>query len=117
MKRFGASAAVCAVLLLLAGGVSLADRRMADEGAEKTVALFAVDGMTCGGCEAGVRVKVGKLDGIEKVTASYREGRAEVTYDPAKVTPEGIIAAIEELGYTAKLLERRSAGGGESGSR
>lgn len=117
MKKLAASAAACAVLLLIAGGVALADRRAADEGTEKTVALFAVDGMTCGGCEAGVRVKVGKLDGVEKVTASYREGRAEVTYDPAKVKPERIIAALEELGYTAKLLDQRSAGGGESGRR
>jgi copper chaperone CopZ len=67
--------------------------------------IFTVEGMTCGGCEAGIKVAVKKLDGIEKVTASHTEGRATVTYDPLKVTPEDIEAAIEKIGYEAEVLE------------
>jgi copper ion binding protein len=72
-------------------------------GSEKTTSVFKVEGMTCGGCEAGVRLSVTKLDGVEKVEASYEKGRATVTYDAAKVTPEEIVAAIEGLGYKAVL--------------
>lgn len=71
---------------------------------------FAVEGMTCGGCEVGVRMAVGKLDGIEQVKASYSEGTAVVTYDPAKASPKDIIAAIKKLGYEAKLVEKPKAG-------
>lgn len=81
----------------------------------KTTSVFKVEGMTCGGCEVGVRLSVKKLDGVEEVEASYEEGRATVTYDAAKVTPEQIVAAIEELGYTAELLDPAEAE--RSGSR
>ncbi len=65
--------------------------------------VFKVTGMTCGGCEVGVRMAVGKLDGVEKVEASYKEGTATIKYDPAKVTPKQIEVAIGKLGYQAKL--------------
>ena len=61
--------------------------------------------MTCGGCEVGVRMNVKKLDGVADVEAFYAEGRAEVTYDPATVTPSMIVEAIEKLGYTAEIEE------------
>ena len=68
-----------------------------------TTATFHVTGMTCGGCEVGVRRVVKKLDGVEEVEASHREETAVVTYRAGEVTPEDIIAAIEELGYAAQL--------------
>lgn len=67
--------------------------------------IFHVTGMTCSGCEVGVRRVVGKLDGVEDVEASHDDGTATVTYETGKVTPEAIIAAIEELGYTAELAD------------
>lgn len=73
--------------------------------AAEVTSTFKVEGMTCGGCEVGVRMNVKKLDGVADVEASYEEGQAEVTYDPDKVTPEEIVEAIEKLGYTAKLEE------------
>jgi copper chaperone CopZ len=70
-----------------------------------TTTVFKVDGMTCGGCEVGVKVAVKKLDGVEKVTASYKDARAAVTYDRSKVTVEEIEAAIEKIGYSAEVAE------------
>lgn len=71
--------------------------------ANSTTSTFHVDGMTCGGCEVGVRRVVKKLDGVKQVEASHKEKTAVVTYRADKVTPDDIIAAIEELGYTAEL--------------
>jgi copper chaperone CopZ len=71
--------------------------------AEATTSVFEVTGMTCGGCEVGVRRVVKKLEGVEEVEASHKEGTTTVTYDPEQVGPEDIIEAIEELGYTAEL--------------
>ncbi len=75
----------------------------ASEAEETATSTFHVTGMTCGGCEVGVRRVVNKLDGVEEVEASHKAGTATVTYQTDKVTPESIIAAIEELGYTAEL--------------
>ena len=64
---------------------------------------FQITGMTCGGCAAGVKMTVKKLDGVVKVDASYDKGNAVVTYDPNKVTAEQITEAIKKLGYEAEL--------------
>lgn len=96
--------ATVAVTLAL-GAVGWANRAVADGDEAETTSTFDVEGMTCGGCEAGVKLKVKKLDGVTSVEASYDEGTAVVTYDPEKVTPGQIIAAIEELGYDAELRE------------
>ena len=72
------------------------------EEVQTTTAVFKVDGMTCGGCEVALRTAIGKLDGVERVKASHKEGRAAVTYNQEKVTPEQILAAIDKLGYKAE---------------
>lgn len=71
--------------------------------------FFKVEGMTCGGCEASVKVAVKRLDGVKAVEASHTEKRATVTYDSHKVTPQAIIEAIDKLGYTAELIETKAA--------
>ncbi len=111
-KKLPATGTLAAVALSLGLAVaSWAARALpAEEETASATSVFAVQGMTCGGCEAGVEVKVGKLDGVERVEASYREGTAEVTYDPGRVTPEAIVGAIEELGYTAELIEQEGEG-------
>jgi len=76
--------------------------QQADED-NRITSTFHVVGMTCGGCEVAVRRVVGRLEGVDEVEASYEEGTATVTYRAARVTPESIIAAIEELGYKATL--------------
>jgi mercuric transport protein len=66
----------------------------------RTVTLD-VQGMTCGGCVIGVRKVLTRLRGVTKASVSYEQHRAVVTYDPAKVTVQQMIAAIKTLGYTA----------------
>jgi copper chaperone CopZ len=65
---------------------------------------FHVEGMTCGGCVIGTRAALKKLDGVQDANASYENSSAWARYDPAKVTPEQMIAAIRELGYTATVV-------------
>ena len=65
---------------------------------------FHVEGMTCGGCVIGTRAALKKLDGVQDADASYESSSAWARYDPAKVTPERMIAAIRELGYTATVV-------------
>lgn len=117
MKNVTKLGAVIAALAVL-GATGWMARAAEGEKPARAVSTFEVVGMTCGGCEAGVKVKVKKLAGVESVEASYEKGIARVAYDPAKVTPQQIIAAIEELGYTAELEEtKEQAGPGEPESR
>lgn len=90
---------VVGVRLALAGNAGSA------AAGDTVTSVFRVEGMTCGGCEVGVKMRVEKLDGVTAVDASYEDGTATVTYDPEKVTPEVIVEAIETLGYRAELAE------------
>ncbi len=105
MTRLKTFALLGAALTLAAIGAVGLTVAADDSKSNATTTVFTVEGMTCGGCEIGVKVAVKKLDGIEKVTASHAEGRATVTYDPSKVSAEDIEAAIEKIGYEAKVLE------------
>lgn len=70
----------------------------------KTVRL-KVAGMTCGGCVVGARTVLTRLPGVTKAQVSYEKQEAVVTYDPAKVTVEQMVAAIKTLGYTATIAK------------
>ncbi len=78
----------------------------APEESSSTTTAFRVEGMTCGGCEVAVKRAVKKIEGVDTVAASHKEASAEVTYDPAKVTPEEIVAAIEKIGFGAEAEEQ-----------
>lgn len=96
---------VALVLLVALGGVGWVSQAVAaNEDSQTVTSTFEIEGMTCGGCELGVKMKVKKLDGVESVEASYEDGQAKVVHDPRTVTPDDIIAAIEDLGYTAELV-------------
>lgn len=68
-----------------------------------TKAEFHVEGMTCEGCESGVKAALEKLDGVQQAEVSHRKERTWVTYDPARVSAGELEAAIESAGYRASL--------------
>jgi copper chaperone CopZ len=102
---FGANLPCCA------GTAAAAEGQQNEAQQKRATSTFRVTGMTCGGCEVGVEKVVKKLEGVEEVTASYGDKQAVVSYDPAKVTPQAIIAAIEKLGYQAELKQPKKARG------
>jgi len=110
MKR---TVVLAALGLLLAAGVIIVATSCTQAAAEPVegalTSTFEDQGMTCGGCEASIRLGVRKLDGVVDVQASYKEGSAEVTYDPDKVTSDQIAAAISKVGYSANLVETNEA--------
>ena len=60
---------------------------------------FDVEGMTCEGCENAVKASVNKLDGIQEVTASHKDGESVVKFDSTLVNPQLISEAIKAAGY------------------
>lgn len=65
-----------------------------------------IQGMTCGHCVGAVRQALTKLDGV--TITSLAVGRAEVAYDPTKVNPRSIFAAIDDAGYPAHTTTSNS---------
>ena len=60
-----------------------------------------VEGMDCQGCVKSVTRMLSGVAGVEKVDVSLEEGRARVTYDPAKSNVAEMKRAVERAGYKA----------------
>ena len=62
---------------------------------------LSIGGMTCSSCAAGIEKKLNKLDGVT-ATVNFATERARVEYGD-EVTPEQLVATVEEAGYRAHL--------------
>ena len=60
-----------------------------------------VEGMDCQGCVKSVTRMLSGVSGVEKVDVSLEEGRARVTFDPAKSNLAEFRKAVERAGYKA----------------
>ncbi|MBI2835806.1 MAG: heavy-metal-associated domain-containing protein [Acidobacteria bacterium] len=101
MRMTIAMASVLAVAL--AGGAWAAQAQKKDEKQQTQICTLKVTGMTCGGCEAAVKMAASKVDGVKDVKASYEKGTAEVSYDPSKTSPEAIAKAVtKNSGFKAE---------------
>ena len=70
---------------------------------DKTVTL-SVPGMYCEMCPATVSKALKKVNGVEKVAASFQTKEAVVTFDDAKTSVDALRKATANAGYpsTAK---------------
>ena len=60
-----------------------------------------ISGMTCASCANRIEKKLNKLDGVV-ATVNYATEKAKVTF-PETVTPDDLVATVEQAGYTATL--------------
>ena len=60
-----------------------------------------IEGMHCGACATGIQMLASGIEGVKSIFVDYQGKKASVEFDPAKVTKEGIIKGISEIGYTA----------------
>lgn len=65
--------------------------------------VLSVKGMYCSGCVSSVGGALKNLDGVVDAQVDLQTGEATVTYDPAKVTPEAGIKAVEQVGFKAEV--------------
>jgi Cu+-exporting ATPase len=63
---------------------------------------LAVGGMTCASCAARIEKKLNRLDSVS-ASVNFATETASVTYDPAVVSSDDLLATVEATGYTAKL--------------
>ncbi len=69
-----------------------------------TLATLPIEGMSCGSCASDVKRTLKGLDGVSTVDVSLAQRNATVAYDPKKVKPEQIQAAVNKAGYKGGVL-------------
>jgi copper chaperone CopZ len=73
-----------------------------DSASAKTLSIaeVSINGMTCTGCEQKIKGEITRLEGVASVNASFTEGKAVVSFDPALTDSTSIRGAITTAGYT-----------------
>ena len=59
-----------------------------------------LEGMTCASCAARIEERLNRLDSVD-ATVNYATEAASVAFDPASVTVDDLVAAVEAIGYGA----------------
>lgn len=89
--------ALAIVGLVSAFGVaSAASPQKSDTPKPGQVCVLKVSGMSCGACAEEVAKAARKIEGVTAAKVSHQKGTAEITYDPAKTTPEAIAKTITD---------------------
>ena len=57
-----------------------------------------LEGMSCASCAARIERRLNDLDGVE-ATVNYATDQAAVAFDPAVLTVDDLLAAVEGAGY------------------
>lgn len=70
---------------------------------EPTQAVLEVPGMNCALCPITVRKALQGVPGVIEAKADLATRRAEVTYDPEKVTLQQLAGAATAAGYPATV--------------
>ncbi len=65
---------------------------------------FAVGGMSCASCAARIEKRLNQVDGVV-ATVNFATKQATVDF-PGGVTPDDLVAAVEDTGYSATLPAR-----------
>jgi len=64
-----------------------------------------VSGMTCASCSARVERTLGRLEGVAEATVNLATEQATVVFDPARLSPIGVLDAIRDAGYEPVVAE------------
>jgi copper chaperone CopZ len=81
--------------------ISAQAEKQLDNGLHRVV--IPVEGLTCVTCEIAVRHRLRRIDGVKAMQVSAATKTATVDYDPAKTSPQQLVAAINSTGYQASL--------------
>lgn len=72
-----------------------------------------VRGMTCASCVSAVEKNLLKLNGVAQALVSLLSERAEVKYDPERVSPMQLSQVTTDLGYDTSIIEAAELQPGE----
>lgn len=75
-------------------------------GGEPRIAVLDVPGMNCSLCPISVRKALTRVPGVIDASAELASKRAVVNYDPDKITPEQLAAAVTNAGFPATVRSK-----------
>ncbi|MCZ2099237.1 MAG: heavy metal translocating P-type ATPase, partial [Anaerolineae bacterium] len=76
-----------------------------------------VRGMTCAACQSFVARTLSGLPGVEAAAVNLMTSSATVRFDPAVVSPEALVKAVNETGYEAAVQPSRRRAAAEQARR
>lgn len=78
-------------------------------------ATYKLSGMMCTDCENKVMTALKSVKGVDDVKATWKDGTAVVTYDPAQATPAALLASLHSTGFTVQAADGKGAMEGAGG--
>jgi copper chaperone CopZ len=64
----------------------------------KSVTL-KIQGMHCDGCASTIQALVEREAGVKTAAVTFKSGEARILYDPAAISEDRLVAAVERPGY------------------
>lgn len=65
-------------------------------------AVLKIKGMSCGHCVKAVTEALASVDGVKKADVDLAGGRAVVEYEETQTSPDALVGAVMDEGYTAE---------------
>ena len=66
-----------------------------------------IPGMDCAACAVNIERTLRKVEGVGRTEVVFKTKEAVIEYDPARISPEKILAVIDETGFKAEPLEKK----------
>ncbi len=104
LARFGRVLVLAATVLFVFGLVTACNDQKTpadNQQANMKTVVIPVEGMSCVACAARIKKSLTSIAGVGDVQVSLAERNARVHFDPSRVAPDRVVAAINGLGYQA----------------
>ncbi|XP_061381606.1 copper-transporting ATPase 2 isoform X1 [Danaus plexippus] len=92
-----------------AGGGEATAKTNGNAPSEISRCTLEVKGMTCASCVAAIEKHCAKLTGVHSIVIALLAAKAEVRYEPAKISAAAIADSITELGFSSELISDSGA--------
>lgn len=73
-------------------------KKTEDPPEEATTAILPIEGMSCASCVAKIEKALNSMDGVYDAVVNFGTEKAIVRFDPQKVNPKDLKAAVESVG-------------------
>jgi len=60
---------------------------------------FAIEGLSCSSCASSAQKLLNNIDGVALASVDFDSKTATINYETAKVSPQQLQTALDQLGY------------------